>query len=139
LEGHMDIIHGKPAIITPHINEYRLLSGKKSATPRDIKEFSLQHRIITVLTSQTDIISNGKVTRLNRTGNPGMSHGGTGDVLTGIIAGLIGQNVELFKAAEMGTYISGKAGDMCSRDLGYGFLSSDVIEKIPYVMRWRPI
>ena len=72
---------------------------------------------------------------VNRTGNPGMTVGGTGDVLSGVVGALLAQGVKAFEAAWGGAFINGMAGDMCMRERGYGFTASDLIEKIPDVLR----
>jgi len=55
LEGHMDLVQGKQAILTPHINEFKLLSGLKTVTPKDVKQFAIQHKVITVVTADKEV------------------------------------------------------------------------------------
>jgi NAD(P)H-hydrate repair Nnr-like enzyme with NAD(P)H-hydrate dehydratase domain len=70
------------------------------------------------------------------TGNPGMATGGTGDVLTGLIAGLLGQGVEPGLAAQAGTYVHGLAGDLAAERLGQeAMLAGDLLESVPAAIR----
>jgi NAD(P)H-hydrate epimerase len=70
--------------------------------------------------------------RVNRTGNAGMASGGTGDVLSGMIGGLIAQGLTPFDAAGAGAYLHGLAGDLAAEEKGLlGLIASDVLEKIP--------
>ncbi len=84
------------------------------------------------------IISKNKIT-YNKTGNAGMTVGGTGDVLAGLTAGLLAQEKDLFKAAAAAAYVNGKAGDMLLRKYGYGFTASDLVEKLPVMLKqlWK--
>ena len=69
-------------------------------------------------------------TWLNRTGNPGMAVGGTGDILAGICTGLIAQGFSLAQAARAGTWLCGRIGDSLKHRLGYGFIASDFLPEI---------
>ncbi|MDI6887804.1 MAG: NAD(P)H-hydrate dehydratase, partial [Candidatus Thermoplasmatota archaeon] len=70
-----------------------------------------------------------------RTGNEAMTVGGTGDVLAGIVAALLAKKVEPFKAACMGSFINGYAGDLVFKEKSYSLLATDIIEKIPMVLK----
>ena len=70
------------------------------------------------------------------TGNPGMATAGTGDVLTGMIVGLLAQAVPAWEAACAGTYLHGLAGDLAAEQLGQaGMLAGDLIDHIPYALQ----
>ena len=72
----------------------------------------------------------------NSTGNPGMATAGSGDVLTGIITGLISQKYTAIEAAKIGVYIHGLAGDLAALEKGtQGIIASDIIEKIPFAIK----
>jgi len=78
------------------------------------------------------IVTNGDRIYTNHTGNPGMATAGTGDVLTGLIAGLIGQKLEPVEAAILGTYLHGLAGDFASEELGrWSMTATDVLDYLP--------
>jgi len=80
------------------------------------------------------VISDGRAVRLNPTGNPAMATGGMGDVLTGIISGLLGQGLDLFDAACAGAYLHGLAGDV-ARVSDRGLLASEVAAAIPRALQ----
>ena len=87
-----------------------------------------------MLKGHTDLISDGVRVKLNNTGNPGMTVGGTGDVLSGIVAGLMAQGVEGFRAAVAGAFISGAAGDLAEEKYGYHLTPTDLLDHIPRIM-----
>jgi len=88
-----------------------------------------------VLKGLVDIISNGAITRLNKTGNPGMTKGGTGDALAGITAGLLAQNKNLMNSACAGAFLCGLAGDIAYKKLDVSMNATDVVESIPEAIR----
>jgi len=127
-------------IITPHAGEFQKLGGK---VPSDIDErselvldFSARNHVVTLLKGNIDIISDGEQIRINRTGNAGMTVGGTGDVLAGVVGALFARN-DALAAASAGAFITGTAGDLAFLKSGYGLLATDVIECIPEAMRRR--
>ena len=81
------------------------------------------------------MVSDGGRTRTNRTGTPAMTGAGTGDVLTGTVAGLLSKGMVPFDAACVGAFISGKAGEMAFEERSYGLIATDVIEKITSVLK----
>ena len=84
----------------------------------------------------TVVASPHRKTYINRTGNPGMASGGTGDVLTGVIAGLMGQGFTAFDAARFGVYLHGLAGDLAVRKKGEaGLIAGDLLEYLPSAIR----
>jgi NAD(P)H-hydrate epimerase len=132
---------GGEYILTPHGGEFFRLQGSRPGIAPSLQErkdfvrrFSRESHAVTVLKGSTDVISDGEDTRLNRTGNAGMTVGGTGDVLAGIIGALFATN-SAFDAACCGCFINGAAGDLAFGEKGYGLLASDVIQNIPYVMK----
>ena len=130
------------AVLTPHAGEFQRLFGKKPA-PNDkdrIQKSLLAAKnsgAIIVLKGFRTIVAGpaGKV-YVNTTGNPGMATAGTGDVLTGIIAALIGQKLSLWDAARLGVYIHGLAGDLAARKIGQISLTArDLLEYLPAAFR----
>jgi NAD(P)H-hydrate epimerase len=77
-----------------------------------------QHGIVLVLKGHRTLVTDGQRSIYNTTGNPGMSTGGSGDVLTGVIAALVCQGLEPFEAAQLGVYVHGLAGDLAAEQMG---------------------
>lgn len=129
-------------IITPHGTEFSRLSGEEDVQgslsleerKRLVQTFAKERNVVTVLKGSIDVISDGVQTKTNRTGNAGMTVGGTGDVLAGIVGALFAVN-DAFHAACCGCFVNGAAGDLAFEENGYGLLASDVIKKIPCVMK----
>ena len=125
-------------ILTPHSAEFSRLSGV--AVPQTLAEkkqivsqFAGQNGVIVVLKGKVDIISDGQNTRLNRTGNAGMTVGGTGDVLTGITGSLFAVNNGM-DAASCAVFINGASGDLAFDKKGFGLLATDIIDRITDVI-----
>lgn len=126
-------------VVTPHAGEFQAITGK--APSRDLKlrsdevrELASKSGAAVLLKGHIDIVSDGMRVKLNRTGNPGMTVGGTGDVLSGIVAGLMAQGVEAFRAAVAGAFINGAAGDLAEEKLGDHLTPTDLLEYIPTLL-----
>jgi NAD(P)H-hydrate epimerase len=139
-----------PAVLTPHPGEMsRLIGGSVRELEQNrigmaqqfVQELSItqeqdiiqEQNVTLVLKGAPTVIAgaNGEVW-LNATGNPGMATAGMGDVLTGVIAGLIAQGVSSFDAAVLGVYLHGLAGDIVAESLGmHGLMAGDVLNAIP--------
>lgn len=132
---------GVPLIITPHPGELARLLGieiRAVQARRDevATRFAREHRLIVVLKGQGTVVTDGRRLYRNTTGNPGMATGGTGDVLTGLIAALLGQGLEPFAAAQLGVYLHGLAGDLARDQLGEASLiATDVLDFLPAAIR----
>lgn len=130
------------AVITPHPGEMSRLCGISVDEIQNnrieiAREFACRWKVITVLKGWRTVIAfpDGTVF-INTSGNPGMATAGTGDVLTGIITGLIAQGLTPEQAAVAGTFMHGIAGDRVSNRLGeHGLIAGDIVEEIPYVTR----
>jgi NAD(P)H-hydrate epimerase len=84
-----------------------------------------------VLKGKGTIVTDGEKLYVNKTGNPGMATGGTGDVLTGVITALVGQGLSNFDAATLGVYVHGLAGDIAANKFGQiNLIATDVIESL---------
>lgn len=126
-------------VVTPHAGEYQAISGKAPSRDQktrqdDVREFASRSGAVVLLKGHTDVISDGVRLKLNNTGNPGMTVGGTGDVLSGIVAGLMAQGVEGFRAAVAGAFINGAAGDLAEEKYGYHLTPTDLLDHIPTIM-----
>lgn len=131
----LQLLQGK--IITPHAGEFARLGGSLTGNSAvDAKRFADAHGCITVLKGPETAIAfpNGAV-YVSRSGNPGMAVGGSGDVLAGIIGGLLGQ-LPLQQAVIAGVCIHGASGDLCAKRLGeYSMTPMDMIEVLPEIMK----
>ena len=117
-------------VLTPHHNEFRRLGG--TCCPNELAE---KLGAVVLLKGATDEISDGRRTRLNRTGTPAMTGAGTGDVLAGATAALLSKDMTPFDSACLAAYICGKAGEYAFEDKSYGLIATDVIDEIPHVLR----
>ena len=148
LAGHIDVLDSRsaPTVLTPHAGEFARLTGG-SLPVRDpvaaARGFARAHRCTLVLKGRGTVTAapEGKVW-LCGTGNPGMAKGGSGDVLAGMIAALLGQKhlngpgVSVPETAALAVWLHGKAGDRCAEQYGeYAMLPSDLIEMLPQVLK----
>ncbi len=127
-----------PAILTPHPGEFLRLFG--GSLPKNKKErckralqVSRQYKITLVLKGHETVVASpdGKI-YVNLTGNPGMATAGSGDVLTGMIAALLGQGLKPFDAAKTGVYLHGLAGDLAAQKIGeISLVAGDLIDYLP--------
>lgn len=128
-------------VVTPHEGEMARLTGKDANVIRDNRlasavDYSLAKGCTTVLKGHGTVVTDGKRYYVNKTGNPGMATGGSGDVLTGVIAGLVRQVEGPFDACLLGTYLHGLAGDLAARELGEVCLTaSDILASLPAAFR----
>lgn len=128
-------------IITPHLGEMEKLTGKKIIDLENkvilAKDFSYNYNVVTVLKGHNTVIASPDGNYyINSTGNPGMATAGSGDVLSGIIASLLGQGIDVFNAAASGAFLHGIAGDLASEDKGeYGLIAGDILNNIPYAFK----
>jgi NAD(P)H-hydrate epimerase len=121
--------------ITPHQGEFAALTGDTIPSSLQeriaaVKAFSREWNVITLLKGRIDVISDGTKYRLNKTGNAGMTVGGTGDVLAGLV-GAFSTRLDKMQAASTAAYLNGCAGDVAFSRLGYSLLATDVIDCIP--------
>jgi ADP-dependent NAD(P)H-hydrate dehydratase / NAD(P)H-hydrate epimerase len=126
-------------IFTPHSREFQQLTGKTLTGDHIEKGEIVQGEAgrlgaVILLKGNVDVISDGQYTRYNWTGNPGMTVGGTGDVLTGIVGAYLAQGADPFYASGAAAFINGAAGDMVVEEQGYHILPEDIIKKIPSVV-----
>ena len=139
LSRHKDILRGRtaPTILTPHDGEFARLGGvigdDRIASARTLAG---NLGCIVLLKGHHTVITDGGTVYLNRTGNPGMAVGGSGDVLAGIIVSLLGQGISPLEAAACGAWLHGAAGDLCAAELGqYGMLPGDMVEALPRLLK----
>ena len=128
-----------PAVFTPHGGEFKILTGREAAG--DFKERGKEVQMeakklgaTILLKGHVDVVSDGVHTRYNWTGNPGMTVGGTGDVLSGVTAGFMAMGSSPFEAAVAGAFVNGAAGDAAYEEKGYHLVPTDLVERIPSVI-----
>jgi NAD(P)H-hydrate epimerase len=127
-----------PIVLTPHPGEMqRLIAGAKvQVDPQDRQAcaaaFSALTNAIVLLKGAGTVVTDARRVYVNKTGNPGMATAGAGDVLTGLIAALIGQHLPAFDAAVLGAYLHGLAGDLAAHELGQISLTAgDLLDFMP--------
>lgn len=129
-----------PLVLTPHRGEYELLSNERLPETlveqvRHIESTARKLKAVLLVKGPIDFVSDGVRTKLNRyVHNPAMTVGGTGDVLSGIVGGLLSQGFDPFRSAAAGTFINGAAGDFAYKERGNHLLPDDLVDWIPKVM-----
>ena len=139
--GINNLKHAKcTVILTPHIKEFSRLSGKKVTEilwdPIGTSlSFSRENNVILVLKSASTVVTNGDETYITNSGNSGLAKGGSGDVLSGIICGLMSYvNDNLILTAAFGTILLGLAANEAVKNSNeYSLLATNVIEKLPTI------
>lgn len=130
-----------PRVLTPHPGEAsRLLDRPVAELEKDRKasvvELAKRFLAVALLKGRHTLISDGAKTAVNKTGNPGMATGGSGDVLAGIIGALMGQGMSPYDAAVYGAHVHGRAGDLAKRKLGeISLTAGDLVEALPAAFR----
>lgn len=147
LVGHLNLLRNtqypiRNTILTPHPGEMARLLGisikKVQNNRKDIAEkFAKDHNLTVVLKGHNTVVADYRGNcYINKTGNPGMGTAGSGDVLTGMVAALLGQGLTAFNAAKYAVYLHGLAGDLAARKkTQLGMIASDIIEKIPEAIK----
>ena len=136
--GHIDALRGAacPVILTPHEGEFRRLT-QAPETDRITGAMTLAQETgaVVLRKGHETVITDGKKTYVNRTGNAGMATGGSGDVLAGILAALLGQGIPPLEAAAAAAWLHGTAGDRAAGRLGqYAMGPLDLLEALPRLL-----
>lgn len=134
---------GRPGgvrVLTPHPGEFARLCGEKPGTDGQRAEAAarLARKIgaVVVLKGHRTVITDGVSTAVNSTGNPGMATGGTGDVLTGLVAALLSQGLPALDAARLAVHLHGLAGDLAARRFGEeSLVAGDLVRMLPDAFR----
>ena len=139
LAEHKDILRGRqaPTVLTPHEGEFLRFGGSLGEDRlASAAQYAKEWNCILVLKGHETCITDGQTHYRNKTGNPGMAVGGSGDVLAGMIAALAGQGIEPLQAAACGAWLHGAAGDICAAEIGqYGMLPSDMVSVLPRLLK----
>jgi NAD(P)H-hydrate epimerase len=140
LSKHKSLLRGRKGstVLTPHDGEFARLMGKMPSEDRTSAAADAANEMgcVMLLKGHETRISDGTVCYRNRTGNPGMAVGGSGDLLAGIIVSLIGQGMSAITATAVAAWLHGAAGDRCAQELGqYGMLPTDMLLALPRLMK----
>ncbi len=128
--------HAGPRVLTPHPGEFGRLVRQSNLSPeqRTTAAVDLAGRagVVILLKGHPTLVTDGARESLNTTGNPGMATGGTGDILTGVIAALLCQGLVPLEAAQLGAHVHGLAGDLAAQQLGQvSMIASDLLRFLP--------
>ncbi|MBX3425990.1 MAG: NAD(P)H-hydrate dehydratase [Pirellulales bacterium] len=128
-----------PRVLTPHPGEFERLVGARPTTPAERIDAALDFvardpsgATVVVLKGRGSVVADATQIAVNRTGNPGMATGGTGDCLTGVIAALAAQELSAWDAARLGAHLHGAAGDVAAERLGQQSMTArDLVDALP--------
>jgi ADP-dependent NAD(P)H-hydrate dehydratase len=133
-------IQDKKVVVTPHAGEFRRLFG--DLPPDNVKQrtimverYAKENGVVILLKGPTDIVSNGDQTYLNPKNIAAMTVGGTGDVLSGVVAAMLSKNKNPLQAASAAVFVNGKAGYLAQKKYGLHIVATDLLDSIPYAMK----
>lgn len=136
----LPLLPEKNVVLTPHAGEFQrmfgvLPSNKLKERIALVEKHAKEHSVTILLKGATDVISNGKQTYINPKNLAAMTVGGTGDVLSGLVAGILSKNRNPIEAAAAASFVNGMAGKMAQKKNGFHMVATDLIEMIPGVMK----
>ncbi|MFB5620069.1 MAG: NAD(P)H-hydrate dehydratase [Nitrosopumilus sp.] len=136
----LPLLANKNVVVTPHAGEFKRLFGEPPSNSKNeriklVEKKAKEFGITVLLKGATDVISNGSTTYLNEKKTPAMTVGGTGDVLSGLVAGLLSNNRNSLESAAAATFINGLAGKSAQKKLGLHMTSMDLLDEIPSAMK----
>lgn len=129
-ENTLDLVRGKQAILTPHLGELERMGVEEN----DLQDIANEYQAIIVLKGQTDKVFSSHATDEISGGNAGLTTGGTGDVLAGLIAGLIAQGMAGIDATKDACTLMKRAGEMLEKEKGYSYTAIDIVGEIPQLL-----
>lgn len=141
--GHLALLKKRraPVILTPHAGEFQRLFKQKLPEPAArrmalAKKIAAFYDVVLVLKGPRTLVVSRSESAVNRSGNPALAKGGSGDVLTGMIAAFLAQKLSPFEAAKWAVYAHGRAGDLAAKDLSQlSVRARDLIEYLPKVFK----
>jgi ADP-dependent NAD(P)H-hydrate dehydratase len=136
----LPLLKNKNVVVTPHAGEFKRLFGTSPSDSKKeriklVEKNAKENGITILLKGPTDIISNGKLTYLYEKKTPAMTVGGTGDVLSGLVAGMLSKSRNTLESAAIATFINGLAGKATQKKLGLHMTSMDLLDELPSVMK----
>ncbi len=132
----LPIIKGKNVVVTPHAGEFERLFGEKISDNKKTmisiaEKHAKKNNITILLKGEDDIITNGTKTLINSKKTPAMTVGGTGDVLSGIVASMMSRNRNIMEAAASAAFLNGQAGKLIQKQFGTHMIATDLIDVLP--------
>ncbi|MBD3260527.1 MAG: NAD(P)H-hydrate dehydratase, partial [Candidatus Altiarchaeales archaeon] len=129
---------GENMVVTPHSKEFKALFGVEVEGDIStlVEQQAKKYGCVVVLKGAEDIVSDGQITRFNKTGNAYMTKGGTGDVLAGAVGGLLAQNKDPYLSSCAGVFLTGYAGDLARDFYMESLTPQDVVESIPSAIKY---
>lgn len=140
LGAHPEAAQGVDGVVTPHLGELReLVQGEVPDEVGEcgeiVAETASRLGLAIVLKGPMDLISDGKEVKVNRTGNPRMTVGGTGDALAGMVGGLLAKGCKPYEAARIGAFVNGYAGDLAFDDMALSYTATEMLDAVPRIFR----
>ncbi|MEM1738173.1 MAG: NAD(P)H-hydrate dehydratase [Nitrososphaerota archaeon] len=138
--GILKHVGGSKVVLTPHAGEFKRVFGVEAPSSlqdrvKVVREQAEKNGVTILLKGRIDVISDGVEAAVNETGTPAMTTGGTGDVLSGIVAAFLAWGVDPFRAAASAAWINGRAGELAAEKLGLHIIATDLLDTIPQVMK----
>ena len=136
----LPLISNKNVIVTPHAGEFKRMFGEvlpeqKKERITIVERHAKANSLTILLKGATDIISDGKKTFLNTKMTPAMTVGGTGDVLSGIVASMISRNKNPLESSAAASFVNGMAAKIVQRKIGLHMVASDLLDAIPIALK----
>lgn len=136
----LPLIQSKNVVVTPHAGEFKRLFGELPSDNKKerislVERYAKENSVTVLLKGPTDVVSDGNKTFLNVKNTPAMTVGGTGDVLSGLVAGMLSKNKNPIESAVAAVFVNGKAGVMAQRKYGLHIVATDILEFIPAAMK----
>ena len=136
----LPLLPNKNVVVTPHSGEFKRLFGEipsdsKKERIKTVEKHAKENSVTVLLKGPTDIISDGKKTFLNPKKIPAMTVGGTGDVLSGIVAGFLARNRNPLESASAAAFVNGQAGKLVQKKFGLHITASDLLDVLPIVLK----
>jgi len=136
----LSVIENKNVVVTPHGGEFKRLFGELPSDSKKerislVEKYAKENSVTVLLKGPTDVVSDGNKTFLNVKNTPAMTVGGTGDVLSGLVAGMLSKNKNPLESAAAAVFINGKAGVLAQRKHGLHLVATDLLEFISDVMK----
>ena len=136
----LPIIKGKNVVVTPHSGEFERIFGEKIPSNKKtristLEKLAKKNSITILLKGQDDIITDGVMTLINAKKTPAMTVGGTGDVLSGIVASMLSRNRNVLESTASAAFLNGQAGKIIQKQFGTHMIASDLIDVLPLVAK----